>query len=123
MPPDSLRHTCGTLTPVPHLDDERLQALARLARLDLTTADREALGADLERILDYVERLATFDDPTTEPLRHPNQGGSGEPAGVQPGDLRPDAPVDGLPRSALEALAPAWRDDRVEVPRTVEQDG
>jgi len=113
---------------VPHLDDEQLQALARLARLDLTTADREALGADLERILDYVERLAAFDDPSAEPLRHPNQGAAGEPAGLQPGglqpdDLRPDAPLDGLPRSALEALAPAWRDDRVEVPRTVEQDG
>jgi aspartyl-tRNA(Asn)/glutamyl-tRNA(Gln) amidotransferase subunit C len=104
---------------VPHLDDEQLKALARLARLDLTTADREALGADLERILDYVERLAAFDDPSAEPLRHPNlEVGGGEPAG-----LRADVPVAGLPRTALEALAPAWRDGRVEVPRTVEQDG
>lgn len=104
---------------MPHLDDDQLQALARLARLDLTTADREALGADLERILDYVERLAAFDDPAAEPLRHPNQG----PGGGEPADLRPDVPIAGLPRTALEALAPAWRDDRVEVPRTVEQDG
>lgn len=104
---------------MPHLDDDQLKALARLARLDLTTADREALGADLERILDYVDRLAAFDDPSADPLRHPNlEAGGGEPAG-----LRPDVPVAGLPRSALEALAPAWRDDRVEVPRTVEQDG
>ena len=104
---------------MPHLDDDQLQALARLARLDLTTADREALGADLTRILDYVERLAAFDDPATEPLRHPNQGAGG----LEPASLRPDAPDAGLPRAALEALAPAWRDDRVEVPRTVEQDG
>jgi len=104
---------------MPHLDDDQLQALARLARLDLTTADREALGADLERILDYVERLAAFDDPTTEPLRHPNQGADGH----VPTDLRPDVPAAGLSRAALEALAPAWRDGRVEVPRTVDQDG
>ena len=104
---------------MPHLDDDQLRALARLARLDLTTADREALGADLERILDYVERLAAFDDPSAEPLRHPNL----ETDGGEPADLRPDVPVTGLPRTALEALAPAWRDDRVEVPRTVEQDG
>jgi aspartyl-tRNA(Asn)/glutamyl-tRNA(Gln) amidotransferase subunit C len=109
---------------VPHLDDDQLQALARLARLDLTTDDREALGADLERILAYVERLAAFDDPAVEPLRHPNlEAGGGEPAGLRPDDLRPDEPRRGLRRSALEALAPAWRDDRIEVPRTVEQDG
>ncbi len=109
---------------MPHLDDDQLQALARLARLDLTTADREALGADLERILAYVERLAGFDDPAVEPLRHPNlEVGDGEPAGHRPDDLRPDVARSGLPRSALEALAPAWRDDRFEVPRTVEQDG
>ncbi|MFU8887570.1 MAG: Asp-tRNA(Asn)/Glu-tRNA(Gln) amidotransferase subunit GatC [Trueperaceae bacterium] len=113
---------------MPHLDDEQLQALARLARLDLTAADREALGSDLERILDYVAGLAAFDDPSAEPLRHPNLGAGGEPAGLQPAglppdDLRPDVPAAGLPRSALEAMAPAWRDDRVEVPRTVDQDG
>ena len=109
---------------MPHLDDDQLQALARLARLDLTTEDREALGTDLERILAYVERLAAFDDPGVEPLRHPNLGADGgEPAGLRPDDLRPDVPLTGLPRAALEALAPAWRDDRFEVPRTVEQDG
>ena len=104
---------------MPHLDDDQLQALARLARLDLTTADREALGADLERILAYVERLAAFDDPAVEPLRHPNL----EAGGDEPACLRPDVPLGGLQRAALEALAPAWRDDRFEVPRTVEQDG
>jgi aspartyl-tRNA(Asn)/glutamyl-tRNA(Gln) amidotransferase subunit C len=103
---------------VPHLDDEQLLALTRLARLDLTAGEREALRHDLERILDYVDRLAAFDDPLTQPLRHPNQGAGAEPAG-----LRSDVARTGLPRSALQALAPAWRDDRVEVPRTVEQDG
>lgn len=104
---------------MPHLDDDQLQALARLARLDLATADRAALANDLERILDYVARLADFDDPAVAPLRHPSL----DAVGVEPADLRPDEPVAGLPRAALERLAPAWRDDRFEVPRTVDQDG
>ncbi len=103
---------------VPHLDDEQLQALTRLARLETTAGEREALRHDLERILDYVDRLAAFDDPFAQPLRHPNAGDGAEAAG-----LRDDVPLAGLPRTALEALAPAWRDERVEVPRTVEQDG
>jgi len=103
---------------VPHLDDAQLQALARLARLDLTAEERGALRHDLGRILDYVDRLAAFDDPLARPLRHPNVGD-----GTLPTDLRSDVTLTGLPRTALEALAPAWRDDRVEVPRTVEQDG
>lgn len=103
---------------MPPLDDEQLQALTRLARLDLTTGEREALRQDLERILDYVDRLAAFDDPAAEPLRHPNADDGVEPAG-----LRSDVTQNGLPRSVLRALAPAWRDDRIEVPRTVEQDG
>ena len=103
---------------MPHLDDAQLQALTRLARLDLTTGEREALRHDLERILDYVDRLAAFDDPAAQPLRHPNAGD-----GAELTSLRSDVTLTGLPRAALEALAPAWRDDRVEVPRTVEQDG
>lgn len=103
---------------MPRLDDDHLQALARLARLELGDADRAALRRDLERILTYVERLAAFDDPAVPPLRHPNLAG---PALV-PDALRPDLPRAGLPRAALAAIAPAWRGDRVEVPRTVEHD-
>jgi aspartyl-tRNA(Asn)/glutamyl-tRNA(Gln) amidotransferase subunit C len=102
------------------LDDRDLDALAHLARLDLTGVDRVALRADLERVLGYVERLEAFDDPAVEPLRHPAQGAA---AAIEPADLRPDAPVPGLATSAVQRLAPAWRDGRVEVPRTVDQDG
>jgi aspartyl-tRNA(Asn)/glutamyl-tRNA(Gln) amidotransferase subunit C len=102
------------------LDDRDLDALAHLARLDLTGVDRAALRADLERVLGYVDRLEAFDDPTVEPLRHPALGAA---AAVEPAALRPDAIVPGLATSDVEALAPAWRDGRVEVPRTVDQDG
>jgi aspartyl-tRNA(Asn)/glutamyl-tRNA(Gln) amidotransferase subunit C len=102
------------------LDDRELDALAQLARLDLTGVDRVALRADLERVLGYVDRLEAFDDPSVEPLRPPALGAA---ATVEPAGLRPDAPAPGLTTSAVQALAPAWRDGRVEVPRTVDQDG
>ena len=106
---------------MPHLDDLDLDALAQLARLDLAGVDRDALRRDLERVLTYVDRLAEVDDPAIEPLRHPALERADAP--LDPGTLRPDAPSPGLPTVALMALAPAWREGRVEVPRTVDQDG
>ena len=102
------------------LDDRDLDDLAQLARLDLADTDRAALRHDLERVLTYVDRLAGFDDPGVEPLRHPSFGAT---AAVAAADLRADVPRQGLPTAVLEALAPAWRDGRVEVARTVDQDG
>jgi aspartyl/glutamyl-tRNA(Asn/Gln) amidotransferase C subunit len=102
------------------IDERDLDALAQLARLDLAGVDRVALRTDLERVLGYVDRLAAFDDPAIEPLRHPALGAA---AAVDPADLRPDATTPGLATAVVEELAPAWREGRVEVPRTVDQDG
>jgi aspartyl-tRNA(Asn)/glutamyl-tRNA(Gln) amidotransferase subunit C len=105
---------------MPRLDDRDLDALAQLARLDLGATDRDALRRDLERVLTYVDRLAAFDDPGVEPLRHPAFGAA---AAVTATLLRADEPRPGLPTAVVAALAPAWRDGRIEVPRTVDQDG
>jgi aspartyl-tRNA(Asn)/glutamyl-tRNA(Gln) amidotransferase subunit C len=105
---------------MPRLADRDLDALARLARLDLTGTDRDALRRDLERVLTYVDRLASFDDPAVEPLRHPAFGVAGA---VDATELRADEACPGLPTAVLAELAPAWRDGRVEVPRTVDEDG
>lgn len=113
------------------ISDEQLQALATLAQLDLDEG-REGLRADLERILAYVDRLERFDDPSVAPLRHPHAEGDG----VSVEALRPDEPSpyaleegDGeglgtpaLDALALEALAPAWREGRFKVPRTVDRE-
>lgn len=104
---------------MPRLDDADLDALAALARLELAPADRAPLRRDLQRILDYVDRLAAVDDPNVAPLRWPRPGA----AEVTPADLRDDAPGSTPPpAAALAALAPAWRDGRFEVPRTVDAD-
>lgn len=103
---------------MPHLDDAELAHLASLARLDLDPARRDALRADLEKVLGYVDRLAGFDDPTAQPLRHPAHDGA--PVDVR--DLRRDQPGPTGPGAALDATLER-REGRVVVPRTVEADG
>lgn len=100
---------------VAHLDDAELGHLADLARLDLSPAGRDELAHDLARILTYLDRLATADDPTLAPLRHPAHDG----APLTPDDLRDDVPADGSPEGILAALT-ELRDGRVVVPRTVD---
>lgn len=102
---------------MPHLDDADLDHLAALARLDLEPAGRGALRADLEKILGYVDRLAGFDDPSIEPLRHPAHDGAPQAVGA----LRRDEPGPGAP-TAFDA-AVELREGRVVVPRTVDADG
>lgn len=102
---------------MPHLDDADLDHLAALARLDLDPARRDGLRADLEKVLGYVDRLAGFDDPSTEPLRHPAHDGA--PLNVR--DLRRDEPDPAAPTAFDAGLE--RREDRVVVPRTVDADG
>lgn len=99
------------------LSDDQISAIAALARL-AEPAEPEALRRDLQRILGYFDRLADHDDPRVAPLRHPNVGD----ATVSPDMLRADVMALGLEPAVLAALAPAWREERFEVPRTVEHD-
>lgn len=111
--------TDGTLSGVTHLDDAHLDHLAGLARVALAVGERDAVRADLERVLDYVARLAAFDDPAVAPLRHPAHDG----APLEPAALRADvAPASDEEPSALDP-ALERREGRVVVPRTVDVDG
>lgn len=105
---------------MPRLDDDALAHLAALARLDLDPARRDAVRADLEKLLGYVDRMEAYDDPLVAPLRHPAHDGAPQDARA----LRRDEP--GADAAAgPDALDPelARRDGRVVVPRTVDADG
>ena len=103
-----------------HLDDADLDHLAALARVDLEPARRDALRADLEKILGYVDRLAGYDDPSAEPLRHPAHDG----APLDARALRRDEPDPDAPTAPTAfAAAVERREGRVVVPRTVDADG
>jgi len=113
------------------LDDAALDHLADLARLELDDAERGALRADLERLLDYLAHLQSVDVTGVAPMTRPTALDDAAPGGEEggapsaPTGLRSDAVDDGrrLPIETLEALAPGWSEGRFRVARTVDDAG
>jgi len=91
--------------------DERSEHLQRLARLQLEPGEAEAVAADVELLLGYLERLQEVDV-------------SGEPEWTPPvppkAISRPDVLTASLPRERALALAPASQDGYFRVPRVLE---
>lgn len=50
------------------LDKKTIDHIAHLARLDLSSQEKEKLGADLDKILGYVELLNELDVSDVKPL-------------------------------------------------------
>ena len=53
------------------ISPEEVEYTARLARLDLTAEERDAMARDLDRVLDYVAALQALDTEGIEPTSHP----------------------------------------------------
>lgn len=91
--------------------DIDIEHVARLARLELTSEEKERLKQQLGLILDHaakVGEVATADvPPTAYAIPRANV-------------LRPDEPRPSLPREEALANAPEREDDRFKVPRIVE---
>ena len=85
-----------------------MQHVARLARLDLSDAEVDALTHDLGAILDHAAQVSALDiadvPPTSHPLPLVNV-------------FRPDVPRPGVDRDEVLAQAPAAEDGRFRVPR------
>ena len=88
-----------------------IEHVARLARLELTSEERELLRAQLGVILEHaakVGEVATADvPPTAYAIPRSNV-------------LRPDEPTPSLPVEEVLANAPEREDDRFKVPRIAE---
>lgn len=54
------------------VDDALIDKLANLSKLEFEAADKEAIKDDLERMLDFVEKLNEVDTEGIEPLIHVN---------------------------------------------------
>lgn len=91
--------------------DIDIEHVARLARLELTSQEKERLKQQLGLILDHaakVGEVATADvPPTAYAIPRANV-------------LRPDEPRPSLPREEALANAPEREDDRFKVPRIAE---
>ncbi len=92
---------------------EQVRHVARLACLQLSDAEAEALTSDLASILEYVASLDRLDVSGVEPTSHVGQLGLA---------LRPDVLVPSLAREMFLAAAPETEDGGFAVPKVLDGD-
>ncbi len=85
--------------------------MAILARLDLTPDEQKRLAGQLDRILEYVDKLNELDTDGVEPMSH-----AVDVVNV----LRPDRAVNQPRTEDLLRNAPARDDDFLSVPKIIE---
>jgi aspartyl-tRNA(Asn)/glutamyl-tRNA(Gln) amidotransferase subunit C len=88
-----------------------VDAVARLARLHLTEAEKERMREQLNGILTYIDKLRALDTEGVEPTSH---------AVPLVNVMREDDPRPCLPPSEMLANAPDRVGDAVRVPRIIE---
>ncbi len=86
--------------------------VAKLARLELTSAEMERMVRDLGRILGYVEELSQVDTRGIEPTAY---------VAVETAPFRPDAISPGVARDLALAEAPRQGDGAFAVPGYVDE--
>lgn len=84
---------------------------ARLAHLELDDERREAMVADVSRILEHIEKMGAMDLDGVDPLLHPLDG---------VGTLSADEPGEALPTEALMEIAPVTHPPYVKVPKVID---
>jgi aspartyl-tRNA(Asn)/glutamyl-tRNA(Gln) amidotransferase subunit C len=93
------------------LSREEISRIADLARLELTAAEADVMGGELNAILAMVDRMAATDTAGIEPMAHPQEASQ---------RLREDRVTEADARAAFQAGAPAVEDGLYLVPRVVE---
>jgi len=91
--------------------DFHVQYVARLARIELTPAEEQKLGVQLNHILGYIEKLKELDVSRVDPTAHAVPLGNV----TRPDELRP-----GLTSEEALRNAPASANGLFIVPRIVE---
>jgi aspartyl-tRNA(Asn)/glutamyl-tRNA(Gln) amidotransferase subunit C len=92
------------------LDQHLISRLEKLARLQLADAEREQLSADLQQILNMVDKLQNLDTSGVEPLVYVN-----EEANV----LREDIEKQGFTTREALLNAPMHDDRFFKVPKVI----
>ena len=82
-----------------------------LAKLELSLEEKEAARHDMERMLDYIDKLNELDTSGVEPMSH-----------IFPVDnvFREDVVTNGDDRENILKNAPEQKDGAFKVPKTVE---
>lgn len=95
------------------IDAAQIEHLAALARLELTSEERQTMQEDLTRVLGYFEQLSDVPTQGVEPMQRPV---------TLVNVLRDDVPGETFAPSVVSALAPETEGGFIRVPRTVEAD-
>lgn len=92
------------------IDDETLENVCILAKLSLEGEERNAARADMQKMLDYVQKLNELDTQGTEPLTHIFGEGN---------VFREDVVTNRDNREAMLFNAPEARGGQYKVPKTI----
>lgn len=93
------------------IDDETIEYVGILAKLELDDEEKEAAKKDMGRMLDYIDKLNELDTDGVEPMSH-----------VFPvyNVFREDVVTNGDDRDQILKNAPESKDGAFKVPKTVE---
>lgn len=93
------------------INDETIDYVGILAKLELSPEEKEAAKKDMGRMLDYIDKLNELGTSGVEPMSH-----------VFPVNnvFREDVVTNGDDREQMLANAPEAKDGQYQVPRTVE---
>jgi aspartyl-tRNA(Asn)/glutamyl-tRNA(Gln) amidotransferase subunit C len=95
------------------IDEATLDRIAELARLDVSDpAVRTQLLGDMQRVIDFVEKLNDIDTKGVEPLIHLSE---------ETNVLREDVALPGLSKKDVLMNSPVKDSDYFKVPRVVDK--
>ncbi len=92
----------------PNID---IDYVAKLARIELTPAEKETYSRQLGQILEYFQKLSEIDVSGVEPSAH---------AHAMYNVMRDDVPMPAMPVQEALMNAPAARDNQICVPKVVD---
>ena len=99
-------------TPKTKISIHEVDHVARLARLELSAAEKERMRSELDGILSYIDKLRGLDTRDVEPTSH---------AVPVTNVMRDDVEGPSLPQEEMLANAPDRHRDLFRVPKIIEE--
>ena len=92
------------------ISDETMEYVGILAKLELKDEEKESARQDMQKMLDYVDKLDELDTSSVEPMSHIFQDEN---------VFREDVVTNGDNSEAMLANAPKQKENQYQVPKTI----
>ncbi len=92
------------------IDNETIENVCILAKLTLSEEEKEKARSDMQKMLDYVDKLDELDTDAVEPLSH---------IFAEDNVFREDEVTNGDESEAMLANAPLAKEGQYQVPKTI----